>query len=399
VGQGLLIGSLDGLHRLNDRGYTKIVTGTAGHHFIPSSVLVSPESIAAVSHLGLLNIRQRATVVKPDVISYVKTASGIMLNPNSVDVNQSDFVDIAFTDYDYTNRQKRRYQYRINNNEWHTLVTPLVHINELSQGVYTIEYRKAEKGAAWAKPCVYAFNVIGPWYSSNVAYGAYSAAVILLLLAIIYFVVRWNRSFHRVFKSEKIHSQQNGLNEAIAKLSKGINLVSGNETQLTDGLVKLDEAADLLIPIAINKASLGTNELEKGLGLLKAACLAQYMNKDIGFEIALGNKQLPQQLQCDAYAVVYYALKKAVQQEACDVIQIHVYREKHSLVVATDNDGPATGRLRRLVDFELEEYCIKQIAKDSNTKAIWKNKPINSVVVKFPINTVEQRDKHLRLVS
>jgi hypothetical protein len=397
---GLLIGADNGLHRLTSAGYTTIIAGTAGHYFINGSILQSADKILASSHAGLLIVQQTTPIPQPDVISYVKTANGLLLHPAKVEIKTA-WLDIALANYDYanhTNNNNQHYQYRVNSNEWHTLSVPLIQLNNLAQGLYSVEYRKSVGESGWSIPQTYSFRVGGPWYATQAAYIVYVAAIVLLLLYLSYLVIRWVRSFHTAFKTNKALLQQSGINEALRKLTQGVAAFDVNNQ--SGGLSNINRAIELIAPLVHRQAFLGAKSLTDGLTYLQMMSVTSYVNKEVRFNVTLDPEPVAHELACDIYAVIYHSLLNALQQTHCTAITVGIIQIDQLVVVTCTDNGDSKSRITRLVDFTLGEYIIKRIAKDNNTKVVWRSaKGQNTMTVGLPLRLAQPQRQPLAAVK
>ncbi|MEC8325893.1 MAG: hypothetical protein VX100_07335 [Pseudomonadota bacterium] len=180
----LYMSTKNGIHYLATQGYSKLLSGTSSHSFTPGSLHFEADRIIAASHLGIVSISfKKPRAIQQDVISYLKTDQVTHLNPSRIEIGRSSWIDIALTDYDFSERSKARYQYRLGDQQWHSIPTPLIQLNGLAAGNYRVMYRKSYDGKVWTSPGALSFNVAGPWYSSSIAISSY--IVVLGLLALV----------------------------------------------------------------------------------------------------------------------------------------------------------------------------------------------------------------------
>jgi hypothetical protein len=117
-------------------------------------------------------------------------------------------------------------------------------------------------------------------------------------------------------------------------------------------------------------------------------------------DITIGKQALDRELECDIYAVLYHSLLNALEQKNSTMVAIHINKVKDSIIIGMADNGKKTGRIERLVDFELGDYMISRIAKENKTKVIWASAgDQNQFTLQLPLKMAQQRDKRLKLVS
>lgn len=365
LSQELYLSTNHGIHKFSmDDAYTNLLEGTGDHSFTPNGILTISDKIIAVSNQGVIRVeRKRQETVPNSSISYIKTNTKTYLNPETLKVNNSGWLDIALTNYSYTLNDHISYQYRLNMSEWHDIPTPLIQLNKLNPDTYTLEYRSKINGGVWSKPQPFNFVVSGPWYSSNSAMWFYAFILTGLAVCIAGFVFFWLQSFHRVFKSHQKQLQREGLSVAAVNLANGIDLCGGDETMVCEGLVKLKKAHDILNPIANSHASLGHNDLASAIDMLHIKCLARD-GIEIEFNVTIGKEALTKQLQCDIYAVLYHAVENVFKHASATKVTVHLNKLGNKLMLQVIDNGKGLSMFTRSVNFGLGYYVMDSIAKE-----------------------------------
>lgn len=365
LSQELYLSTNHGIHKFSlDDTYTNLLEGTGDHSFTPNGILSISDKIVAVSNQGVIKVeRKRQETVPNSSISYIKTNTKTYLNPETLKVNNSGWLDIALTNYIYTLNDHINYQYRLNMSEWHDIPTPLIQLNKLNPDAYTLEYRSRVDGAVWSKPQSFSFDVSGPWYSSNNAMWLYAFILTGLVICIAGFVFFWLQSFHRVFKSHQKQLQREGLSVAAINLANGIDLCGGDETMVCEGLVKLKKAHDILNPIANSHASLGHNDLATAIDMLHIKCLSRD-GIEPEFNVTIGKEALTKQLQCDIYAVLYHAVENVFKHASATKIIVHLNKVGNKLMLQVIDNGKGLSMFTRSVNFGLGHYVMDSIAKE-----------------------------------
>ena len=365
LSQELYLSTNNGIHKFSmGDAYTNLLEGTGEHSFTPNGILSISDKIVAVSNQGVIRVeRKRRKTVPNSSISYIKTNTKTYLNPETLEVNNSAWLDIALTNYIYTLNDHINYQYRLNMSEWHDIPTPLIQLNKLNPDAYTLEYRSKVDGAVWSKPQSFSFYVSGPWYSSNSAMWLYVFILTGLVICTSGFVFFWLQSFHRVFKSHQKQLQREGLSVAAINLANGIDLCGGDEKMVCEGLVKLKKAHDILNPIANSHASLGHNDLATAIDMLHIKCLSRN-GIEPEFNVTIGKDPLTKQLQCDIYAVLDHAVENVFKHAIATKITVHLNKVGNKLMLQVIDNGKGLSIFTRSVNFGLGHYVMGSIAKE-----------------------------------
>ncbi|MCG9710218.1 hypothetical protein L1D46_15590 [Pseudoalteromonas sp. Isolate3] len=387
LSQELYLSTNQGIHRFKvDDEFTSLIEGTEDHSFTPNGILSISDKIIAASNQGVIKVeRKKQSKIADSTISYVKTNDKTYLNPVSLRLNNSSWLDIALTNYSYTLNDHISYQYRLNDSEWHDIPTPLIQLNKLNPDDYKLEYRSKLDGAVWSSPKSFRFFVTGPWYSSNTAMLMYVFVLVVIVVMSTLFILFWLQSFHRVFKSHQKQLQREGLSVAALNLANGITLCGGDETMVCEGLVKLRKAHDILNPIANSHASLGHNDLSGAIDMLHVKCI-QRPDIDAEFNITLGKDVLTKQLQCDIYTVLYHAVENVFQHARASKITVHLNKVSNRLRLEVRDNGIGLSMFAWSVNFGLGKYVMDKIAKDYKTQIKrYSSRNGTRVVIEFPV--------------
>jgi len=384
-----------GLHKVKDN-QTVLMDGTQHYGFIPNSVISSFKHLLATTEQGLVTIFP-PTVIEPkhDAISYVQTQNGTILGEPKNDLALTSWINIGMTDYDYGNAIDYFYQYRVDGEKWHSIGTPLIQFDRIDSGKHEIEYRKRSRMEdSWSTPYSFSFVITPPWYLTVAAKVIYLILLIAFILFVTKSVMSWVQSFHRVFTANQRLVRKEGLHAAVVDIEACIGLSGGNATMQTEALVKLHNVLQVLTPIANDAAALGSNTLDQGLLSLQTQCIMKHMGIEVTFDVSLGNERLDHNFECEVYAVVYHAVLTALETKNCAHVVVHVNKVKHCIVVDVTDDGDANNRFNRVINFNLGDYVINQIAKSMNVRCNRScSRNGNKMTIKMPVHLVRGPDR------
>ncbi len=383
----------NGIHFLDaDKSATQLIRETQDHAFMIGSMRIVGERIYAVSDSAFLEISNSSEFeLDAPIVSYVKSANGVSLGNTSLTLDQDGWLDIAVSNLQYAYNDRVKYEYRFNGGDWLSLHSPMLQLNELAPDRYVVEFRQ-RLGEAWSESVTYQFEITSAWYNSPTAITAYIAFVVAVLLVAGLYVHFWIQSFHRVYRQNREKLQRSNLTHAAMLAEQARVLCSGDDTMLTEGLVKLDKVLELLEPIAHNGPYLGDQKLKSGLDLLQVQSNLQAKIK-VHFDVTLGRLKMDKELEKDVYSVVYHALHNAVLHSEGTFVKVNIHKLKSQLEVCIEDDGVGIP-LRSRLHFGEGLYTMRDIAKAFHTKLrIKTGKKGTSISMMFPLIEPERPTK------
>ncbi|MEC4091823.1 ATP-binding protein [Pseudoalteromonas rubra] len=383
----------NGIHFLEaDKFATQLIRETQDHAFMIGSVRLVGERIYAVSDSAFLELTDfREFELDAPIVSYVKSPNGITLGGDSLTLDEDGWLDIAVSNLQYAYNERVKYEYRFNGGEWFSLHSPILQLNELAPNRYVVEFRQ-RLGEAWSEPVMYQFKITSAWYNSPTAITAYITLVMAVLIAAGLYVHFWIQSFHRVYRQNREKLQRSNLTHAAMLAEQARVLCSGDDTMLTEGLVKLDKVLELLEPIAHNGPYLGDQKLKSGLDLLQVQSNLQAKIK-VHFDVTLGRLKLDKELENNVYSVVYHALHNAILHSEGTFVKVNIHKLKSQLEVCIEDDGIGIP-LRSRLHFGEGLYTMRDIAKALNIKLrIKTGKKGTSISMMFPLIEPESPTK------
>lgn len=380
----------NGIHSLDtDLGFTVAVQGTLDHSFSTNSIRHIGNKIFAVSDRGLLTIFNDDGV-EPTPATIVFTQSNAGTSPSSyIGSLEGNWLNIAVSAFDYYSERKGDYQYRLDNGKWITLNSPMLQLNGLKETHHKVDFRYV-KGNKVSTVTSYEFRVPIAWYATNAALFTAIGLLILFVglgVSILYF---WVQSFHKVYRKNQTQFQQSRVTQAVVNLNAAKSLCGGNDTMLSEGLVKIQDTLDSLEPIAHSGASLGDNTLAAGLNLLQIQASMQAA-MDIKFKFALGDTRLESQLERDIYSILYHSIKNAIEHSDATAVRANLLLQREGIEVSIEDNGTGIPFKARL-HFGAGFYTMRQIAKAYKTKLkIKTGRNGTCILMNFPL--IEAKSK------
>lgn len=136
-----------------------------------NDVFVNEQSIYLATLDGI-------TILPNKITQDVFTSTNVYftnINYKGVDVKENGNIVLDFNDrhiiFEFTSPafyhpEGIKYQYKLNNNVWTTINNPLLELNELRPGNYSLQVKAKHNNLSWTRPITYNFAVATPFYLS-----------------------------------------------------------------------------------------------------------------------------------------------------------------------------------------------------------------------------------------
>ncbi|MEK0158283.1 ATP-binding protein [Pseudoalteromonas piscicida] len=387
----LLLLTSNGIHSIGpNKDTTKLIHETRTHSFMIGGVKLFGNKLIAVSDRALIELNPvQDYSITPPQVSFVKSKQGLHIDKGEVEIAVDDWLNIAVTSLGYFEVADINYEYRLNSGDWVQLASPMIQLNNLAPNAYQLDIRQ-KIGNLVSDNAEYKFYVRSHWYSSPTAMVAYFVIILLITIAIVIYGYCWVESFHRVYRKNQIKYQSDKLSQAVFSLEQVKVLCGGDDTMLTEGLVKLEAITKALEPMAHCNASLGEQRLGSGLDMLQlqTTLQAKIMTK---FEVTIGKERLAEQLEKDIYSVVYHAVQNAIAYSHGTLVKVNVHKLRENIEVVVEDDGTGIPFKSRL-HFGAGFYTMRQIAKAYKTKLkIKTGRNGTCILMNFPL--IEAKSK------
>ena len=362
----LYIATTNGLFTLVDETVVAI-PHTEKQYFGANSLMAYNGAMYAVSNNGLLGLSNTNLQNDKPVLVSSMSVNDASLNALN-DVQQASQMTLHFSNFDYALTQYYDYQYSHNGGAWINLNEPVVHFSQLNEGEHSLVVRATLDGSHFVKSAPIVWNVHGSFYKSDAFAWVCAVLVVLLFVAVFFVFLQRHKQMREVFRRMRDTKQQTALSQGFRKLVSGSHLCQGNDLQLSDGLLQLDEAKDILLPVVYSHGALGNTSLEDGLKMLSANTSLQYSQTEVEFNLALGSKALPEKLSQDIYAFINHAFINALQHAEARYIEVSGKRSKDDFVITIQDDGKGIAFLDKFMRFGTGLESMHDIARSLGGK-------------------------------
>ncbi|KID56862.1 hypothetical protein JF50_13270 [Pseudoalteromonas luteoviolacea] len=381
----LFIKTTNGLHKVsNAHNYTIAIQGTLQDSFSTSSIKLVGDKLIAVSDKGLIEIPKSIDdkPIQPKIV-FIESELGLLPEPEFLSLGDGK-LKVAISSFDFVSEKKGTYQYSHNGSDWIQLDSAILTLSELKEKTHTLRFRYIQ-GNEISDVTEYMFEVIAPFYKSNAALAIYLLLTFILSISAFYLVYKWVQSFHSVYRRNQKHFQQSNVTEAYVNMVDAKSLCSsGNDTMLTEGLVKMAYIIEKLEPIAHDIASLGKQPLSAGINILQIHASMQ-LAMNVKIKSTVGDERFDNQLEHDIYLVLYHSVRNAIKHSRAKNVNASLILQHKTIEVCVEDDGRGITLLDKL-NFGSGFYNMKQIAKVYKTKfSIKASKKGSTIRMVFPI--------------
>lgn len=353
-----------------------LIPNTEQRYFGSNSLVVGLEGLYAVNDKALMRFKN---------LNFEALAP---LNLNRIAVNGSantldklstkDYITLHFSNNDYINQPFYKTEFKHNDSNWLPLKNGELMLSQLSQGQHTIVVRTKLNQEEYQQSEPIVFYVSGPFYTSVWFLVCVIIAAIVIVCAVSFVLLRRNQQMRNVYRTARSNNQKLAISEALQKLMKGSELCQGTPLQLSDGLVLLDEARINLFDIVQAYGALGIGNLKQGIEMLHISTKTQYPNRDIEFNLSLGDKPLGSKVEQDVFAFINHALSNALKHSNASYIEVSGKRNLDTVSVFVQDNGRGITFIDKFFKFGTGIESMRDIATSLNGRVEFKRSKFNS---------------------
>ncbi|MEM5552392.1 ATP-binding protein [Pseudoalteromonas neustonica] len=382
----LYVGTIDGVYKFADADYS-LVSGTAGLNVTPNSMMLENESdLTFGTQYGITTIKLANKVItnQPQVTA-VKTQNKYFVNPPSYRFNASSQTSFYLSDHNFIGNTE--FAYAIDDN-WIDSASGVINFHNIRPGNYTLRFKSRLNGGRWVEGEHLNLEFTGKWYESNIVTLLLFLLPALIIMLIIIFAVLLLKANYGVHK--KLYNMIGSckMNLALTKLLKAKSACSSPDlNKMADGLVYLDEAVDVIVPLAHGNAALGKRTIQQGLDALQAALQFECTRLNFEYTISFSDSAtLDSGLERDIYALVYHSVRNSIDHGKASQVEVFVEQVRSQVHVTVIDDGKGCSLYTRTFKYGLGLYVMRDVAKRYKTKLGFKSsKAGTSIAIGFPL--------------
>ncbi len=196
-----------GLNRISINNKTDLNISSISANIHPdqiNDVFINQNNIYLASLEGITilpnTIWSNKNLIKPKIyIEKVIYKGKTISNHEKVNINFSDrHITFHFTSPVFNNNKGIEYYYKLGQNQWIKLASPVLELNELRPGFYNLYVKVRHSNTIWSNELVYPFQVERPFY---LAWWFYITLGVILLAWIMYI---WRSKIQRLEMEQKL---------------------------------------------------------------------------------------------------------------------------------------------------------------------------------------------------
>jgi len=355
-----------GLYRISPKDYQiTMVENTQQYSFV-GSMLVKNNTLYAIHYAGVLALElTKQPVFNPNVLISKTTISGqsYLLNKTIKVSSGNDVITLNLASLDFRPGLAKKFQYRINNNDWQKISHNQLTLTGLRSGEYNIEIMATNSLGQWSEKKAYTeIQVSYPWYWTVQIRIIYLVSLISLLLFSAWLLFLRSKSIsyiHYMLKND-IKSYGNTMLHINRDLGLTLKLLSENNI----------DASSKLIQNCINELSakiqskepdnLSGKSLSIAIPFLADYILEKYQVR-VSHTIDLHKNALNYELQADIYRIIYEAITSTLFKSEAKKFKVSLQEVKNKIWLTISDDCKGFQGFDSKVNFDMASYTIRQI--------------------------------------
>jgi len=381
-----------GLYRISPKNYqVTMIENTQQYSFV-SSMLVKDDTLYAIHYSGVLALNlSEQEQFNPNVIISKTTISGkaYLLNKTIKIESGNDVITLDLASLDYRPGLAKKYQYRINNNQWQQMSNNQLTLTGLASGHYNVEIMATNSLGQWSDVKAFTeIDVAYPWYWTfelKILYTMVALFIVLLTSWLLFLRTKSIKKIHNLLKDD-----MRNCDRVMKTIQRNLQLTS---TSLANSEV---EQSKLLIEksLLVLKESFDSQEPDNLAGKNLAVAipfLADYIHSkyEVKLHCTLDDKidSLNYELRSDIYKVIFEALMSSIFKSEAQNFSLSLQEVKKKLWLTINSDNDSFNQLDSKINFDLASYTIRQItSKHHASLNTFENDDGSSqLVISFPL--------------
>jgi ligand-binding sensor domain-containing protein len=392
VNEEIWISGKPGLYRLSPKDYQITMVANTQEYTFVSSMLVKDNTLYAMHYSGVLAINlNEAQQFHPNVVISKTTISGdsYLLNKTIEIESGNDVITLDLASLDFRPGMAKKFQYRINNNQWQQISNNQLTLTGLASGNYHLEIMATNSLGQWSTHKAYTeIHVAYPWYwtvEMRITYG-------LILLFSICFAA-W-LLYLRAQSISYIHTLLKDNMKSYGKIMKDVqrNLhiaLSSFDNDKQEEAKQCIEKSLFLLKNDLNNQE--PESLEGKTLAIAIPLLADYLQSK--YQVKLNLELEPQvdeakyELKADIYTIIFESLTAAIFNNNTENFHLSVKEVKHKLWLTINADNHCFNRLESKIKFDLSSYTIRQITNKhhASLNTFTNDDGSSQLVISFPL--------------
>ncbi|WP_019025915.1 ligand-binding sensor domain-containing protein [Colwellia piezophila] len=391
-GSDIWVSGQPGLYRLSPTTHQLTLIENTQQYTFVSSLLVKDNTLYAIHYSGILAI----TLIKqkqfnPNVLISKTTISGrpYLLNKTIEIDSGNDVITLDLASLDYRPGLAKKYQYRINNNNWQQISNNQLTLTGLAAGNYHVEIMATNSLGQWSNIKAFTeIHVAYPWYWSlqlRIFYGVTLFFTVLIIAWLLFLRTKSIKHIHTLLKNDMRNSGKLmkviQRNLQLVSTSLESNDIVQSKQLIQQSILALEESSNAQEPDNLAGKTLS----------IAVPFLADYVfNK---YQVTLHTNideeldKLNYELRADVYKVIFEALISAIFKSNVANFDLTLQEVKGKLWLTISADNDSFSQLSSKVSFDLASYTIRQITykHQASLNTFTNDDKGSQLVISFPL--------------
>lgn len=381
-----------GLYRLSPQNYQITMIENTQHYSFVSSMLVKDDTLYAIHYSGVLALSlSEQKQFNSNVVISKTTISGqsSLLNKTIEIASGNDVITLDLASLDHRPGLAKKYQYRINKNDWQQMSNSQLTLTGLAPGDYNVEIMATNSLGQWSNIKAYTeIHVAYPWYWTielRITYGIALLFILLLTAWLLFLRTKSIKHIHSLLKDD-----MRNYGRMMKTIQRNLQLTS---TSLENN--ELEQSKQLIEnSLLVIKEGVNTHEPDNLAGkTLEIAIpfLADYIHNkyQVKLHFTLDDKvdSFNYELRADIYKVIFEVLMTAIFKSKAESLSLTLQEVKQKLWLTVNSDNDSFNQLNSKVNFDLASYTIRQITSKHHASLNTFNNDDggSQLVISFPL--------------
>jgi len=355
-----------GLYRLDPQNYQLSMLENTGDYSFVGSSLVHNGALYSSHYRGILELNlTKQPVFNPRTLISMTTVSGesYLLNKTIKVASNNDLITLDLASLDYRPGLAKKFQYRINNNNWQPISGSQLTLTGLASGNYHVEIMATNSLGQWSDIKAYTeINVAYPWYWTIELRIIYAITLLFIILLTAWLLYLRTKSINHIHNMLKNDMRNCGKTIKIIQRNLHFAATSLANNDLEQGKQLVEKS---LIELEKNISSQEPDNLEGKTLALAIPFLAEYMKSkyQVSLHFTLDDKadSFNYELKADIYKVIFEALTSAIYKSKVENFQLTLQEVKDKVWLTINSDNDCFKQLDSKINFDLASYTIRQI--------------------------------------
>ncbi|MEW6992915.1 triple tyrosine motif-containing protein [Colwelliaceae bacterium MEBiC 14330] len=366
VNDEIWVSGKPGLYRLSPRDYQITLVANTQQYTFVSSMLVKDNTLYAIHYSGVLaiNLNESQQFHSNVVISKTTISGNSYLLNKTIEIDSgNDVITLDLASLDFRPGMAKKFQYRINNNQWQQISNNQLTLTGLAPGNYHLEIMATNSLGHWSTNKAYTeIHVAYPWYwtiQMRTTYGLMLLFIILFTAWLLYLRAKSISHIHTLLKND-----MTSYSRMMKVIQRNLHLAAESleNDKIKEGKQLIEKS---LSELNNNFTSQEPDNLEGKTLAIAIPFLANYLQSKyqvkLNFTLDDHSDDCKYEIRADIYKIIFEALTSAIFNNDAKIFHLSLQEVKQKLWLTINSDNDCFMQLESKIKFDLSSYTIRQI--------------------------------------